>query len=233
MRQRVKQVTPQPVWRLASETRDALGRAAQWPAARFSPLRRQSMRRLAALKDVHRGERCFIIGNGPSLKKTDLSRLSGEFTFGMNRFYLLFDEPLAQDTLADPQSMFSQATMLLDVVEAFYQRVQKPILLAAAYGSWDGAATSCAQDGQGGCLAQQEVLQPGAMLNGLPLDLQEQAQIYETLLAASSNRPWITGFISRGFYPPAMLQDLSPSVNGKPAQAALAYWFANLVIPPP
>lgn len=155
------------------------------------------------------------------------------FLDAVDQIYLLFDEPLAQDTLADPQSMFSQATMLLDVVEAFYQRVQKPILLAAAYGSWDGAATSCAQDGQGGCLAQQDVLQPGATLNGLPLDLQEQAQIYETLLAVSSNRPWITGFISRGFYPPAMLQDLSPSVNGKPAQAALAYWFANLVIPPP
>jgi hypothetical protein len=50
------------------------------------------MRRLAAMRDMHRGERCFIIGNGPSLKDTDLSRLKGESTFGMNRIYLLFPE---------------------------------------------------------------------------------------------------------------------------------------------
>jgi hypothetical protein len=92
LRQQFKQVTPQPVWRFASEVRYAFGRAAQWPAARFNPLRRASIHQLAALKDIHRGQRCFIIGNGPSLKKTDLSLLKGEFTFGMNRFYLLFEE---------------------------------------------------------------------------------------------------------------------------------------------
>ena len=41
---------------------------------------------------IHRGERCFIIGNGPSLKDTDLSKLKGECTFGMNRIYLMFPE---------------------------------------------------------------------------------------------------------------------------------------------
>ena len=50
------------------------------------------MRRLAALKDIHKGERAFIIGNGPSLRQTDLSKLKNEFTFGLNRIYLLFPE---------------------------------------------------------------------------------------------------------------------------------------------
>lgn len=92
LRQRVKQALPAPIWRLARETRYALGRAAQWPAARFDPRRLESIRRLGELKNIHSGQRCFIIGNGPSLKHTDLRRLRGEFTFGMNRFYLLFDE---------------------------------------------------------------------------------------------------------------------------------------------
>jgi 6-hydroxymethylpterin diphosphokinase MptE-like len=61
----------------------------QW---HFGRERRQSRQRLAALKDRHLGERCFIIGNGPSLQRTDLSRLRKEFTFGMNRIYLLFDK---------------------------------------------------------------------------------------------------------------------------------------------
>lgn len=42
-------------------------------------------------KDVHRGERCVIMGNGPSLNETDLSLLKGQTVFGLNRIYLMFD----------------------------------------------------------------------------------------------------------------------------------------------
>jgi hypothetical protein len=51
-----------------------------------------AQRALAGLKDTRREQRCFILGNGPSLKQTDLGRLRGEFTFGLNRIYLLFPE---------------------------------------------------------------------------------------------------------------------------------------------
>ena len=37
-------------------------------------------------------DRCFILGNGPSLKKTNLALLENEYTFGLNRIYLLFDQ---------------------------------------------------------------------------------------------------------------------------------------------
>lgn len=47
---------------------------------------------LAQFRDKHRGQRCVIIGNGPSLNKMDLSFLKNEITFGMNRIYLLFDK---------------------------------------------------------------------------------------------------------------------------------------------
>ena len=48
------------------------------------------VQRLSALRSTHRGERAFIIGNGPSLRDTDLSLLRNEFTFGLNRIYLMF-----------------------------------------------------------------------------------------------------------------------------------------------
>lgn len=48
-----------------------------------------SRHRLARLRDSHRGQRCFIVGNGPSLNKTDLSRLRNEAWFGANRIYLM------------------------------------------------------------------------------------------------------------------------------------------------
>ena len=92
LRKTIKNVFPSSIWRLISGTRSALELAAQWPLATFHPWRRESIRRLAAMKDIHRGERCFIIGNGPSLKNTAVSKLKDEYTVGMNRIYLAFPE---------------------------------------------------------------------------------------------------------------------------------------------
>lgn len=50
---------------------------------------------LEILNSVHNkylGERCFIIGNGPSLTSTDLDMLKNEITFGSNRIYKMFDK---------------------------------------------------------------------------------------------------------------------------------------------
>jgi hypothetical protein len=92
MRQTIKNLFPAPLWQTISAGRYALQRAAQLPEATFHPWRRESIRRLGEYKDIHRGKRCFIIGNGPSLKNTDLSKLKDEYTFGLNRVYLLFPE---------------------------------------------------------------------------------------------------------------------------------------------
>ena len=48
-------------------------------------------RRIESLKNKYKGERIFIIGNGPSLNDTPLEKLEGEYTFGVNRIYLLFN----------------------------------------------------------------------------------------------------------------------------------------------
>jgi hypothetical protein len=43
------------------------------------------------MRNRYLGERCFVMGNGPSLNRTDLSKLKDEYTFGVNKIYLLFD----------------------------------------------------------------------------------------------------------------------------------------------
>lgn len=48
--------------------------------------------RLRQFKDKHLGQDCFIIGNGPSLKKMDLSVLKDYHTFGQNKIFLLSDQ---------------------------------------------------------------------------------------------------------------------------------------------
>jgi hypothetical protein len=92
MKQTLKQITPSFLWNFARTTNDSLRRLPELPAAYLHPWRRQSIRRLAALKERHRGQRAFVIANGPSLKYTDMSKLRDEYTFGMNRIYLMFPE---------------------------------------------------------------------------------------------------------------------------------------------
>jgi hypothetical protein len=48
-------------------------------------------RRLRQLRNVHKGRRAFVVGNGPSLNKMNLDLLAGEVTFCVNSFYLMYD----------------------------------------------------------------------------------------------------------------------------------------------
>ncbi len=49
-------------------------------------------RKLKYLKDRYKGERCFLIGNGPSLTPEDLHLIRHEYTFGTNMVYKIFDQ---------------------------------------------------------------------------------------------------------------------------------------------
>lgn len=54
---------------------------------------------IKSLKDTHVGERCFIIGNGPSLQIKDLEKLDGEFCFASNRIFKIFDKTKWRPTI--------------------------------------------------------------------------------------------------------------------------------------
>jgi hypothetical protein len=84
--------TPSQTLPLLKPLADRLYPLKQWLTYHAYPDGRASLKRLAGLKDSQRGERCFIIGNGPSLRQTDLTKLRGESTFGLNRIYLMFPE---------------------------------------------------------------------------------------------------------------------------------------------
>lgn len=68
-------------WVLPPELERVLKRSLERVSAR-------SMLRNRELKDRHAGQRrCFVIGNGPSLKGMDLKPLVNEFTISANSFY--------------------------------------------------------------------------------------------------------------------------------------------------
>jgi hypothetical protein len=104
----------------------------------------------------------------------------------------------------------------------------KPIYIALAYPSTTGAATGCIADGKGGCLDWTMLNRPNADIGSVSLDLQAQADIYEAILIAVNTRAWISGVISRGYYPPVALRDKSASVHSKFAAGILWYWFPRL-----
>lgn len=64
----------------------------EWAARRLNPADWTTFSLLSAAENEFRGERAVILGNGPSLRETDLSLLQAEATFGLNRVSLLFDQ---------------------------------------------------------------------------------------------------------------------------------------------
>jgi hypothetical protein len=61
-------------------------------AWRYSQYTRENVANLSKYRNIHKGKRCFVIANGPSLQKMDISVLRNEFTFSMNRAYLLYNK---------------------------------------------------------------------------------------------------------------------------------------------
>jgi hypothetical protein len=92
VKQTLKNILPASGWTVLRKTYSGLMHLPDLPSVYLHPWRRESMARLAGLKNIHAGQRAFIIGNGPSLKQTDLGRLKGEITFGLNRIYLMFPQ---------------------------------------------------------------------------------------------------------------------------------------------
>jgi hypothetical protein len=126
--------------------------------------------------------------------------------------------------------MTAEAGRLLDTsLSPLSSTLGKPVVLALAYPSANGAASGCLPDGQGGCLPWRAFSPPNVDITSVYVDMQLQADIYESVLNAVNDRPWVAGFVSRGYYPPTILQDKSASVRGKPAADLLWYWYPRFL----
>ena len=91
MKTKAKRLVPGRLWQAGSRAYWWWYNRGQHQAAGLMSRRRSaSIRKLRGLRDSRSGGRCFVVGNGPSLNKMDLSQLQGEVTFGSNRVYLLF-----------------------------------------------------------------------------------------------------------------------------------------------
>ena len=151
------------------------------------------------------------------------------FLDAVDGVYLQFNEPLASRNDPTQPELEAEAARLLDTaILPLKMRLNKPVIIAPMYTSIDGGATACIPSPEGGCLPAEALEQPNPDYPAIPLDFQEQVDIYNALLAVVNQRSWVDGFIARGYYAPAVLQDKSASVNGKPVQSILEYYFPRM-----
>jgi hypothetical protein len=144
--------------------------------------------------------------------------------------YLLWYSPLSNSAAPSVEEMQARAGQLLDQdIQPFQAALQKPLVLAVAYPSVNGAASACPPDGKGDCLPWTAFSQPQPDNPAFSVDMKSQADIYQALFSAVNSRAWITGFVSRGYYPPTILQDKSASIHGKPAADVLWYWYPRML----
>ena len=60
--------------------------------------RRVSKSYFNSIKDIHKGQRGFVVGNGPSLKACDLTKIRGEVSIASNLIHLIYDQTLWRPT---------------------------------------------------------------------------------------------------------------------------------------
>ncbi len=147
------------------------------------------------------------------------------FLDAVDQVYILWSAPLASQPDASLEELQAQAAAIFDQeLLPFQQQVQRPVIIAISYPSIDQAATGCIAISGGGCLAYDLLAPPNADIPELKLNLQAQADAYNAVLASINERSWISGYVSMGYYPPAILQDKSTSIHGKPASGVMLYW---------
>jgi len=149
-----------------------------------------------------------------------------EFIDSFDEIYVSMDSPLSDGTSASFDQIAYGFTRNLDnFLYEVYRSTLKPVTLAFAYPSVDGAAQGCQllnnNCNNDGLFIEEEV-------SDQTLDLFEQAEIYNAILPTAASREWITGISIRGYIPGSTSDDLTSSIAGKPSKDVIQHWYSGL-----
>lgn len=78
--------------RFNSAIKNRIDEIPHYIAWNFNSYAKENRKRIFEFHNIHKGKRCFVVANGPSIAKTDLELLRNEYSFGLNRIYLYFDK---------------------------------------------------------------------------------------------------------------------------------------------
>jgi hypothetical protein len=157
------------------------------------------------------------------------------FIADVDYLYILWSAPLSKKANPTLEEMQTEANRILtsDIypmwLTSSIESNHKKIVISLAYPSIEGGSTACLDDPFIDCIPPWSLNYPSPDYPLLGLDLGIQAQVYNAMLGAISNYEWINGVVTRGYYPPTILQDKSTSIHGKPAEDVLTSWLLKLI----
>ena len=102
----------------------------------------ENAEKILALEDKYKGERCFIIGSSPSLNLLDLTKLNNEYTFTVNRGYMLKEKGLKHstfhvisdtNTFNDEESKWKEMESFSDVLFCYAGMEKPPVEIETTY----------------------------------------------------------------------------------------------------
>jgi hypothetical protein len=165
------------------------------------------------------------------------SRYSGQIGFALpysasldqapafiSQFDFVFVEMNGALSASNTPSVSDLRSRVANVLDAdiykLYATFQKPIILGIDYTSIDGTSSDCLNFNSP-CVT----LYKNSSHETLPVDVDEQADVYRAILQEVAARPWVLGIVSQGLNPAVAVQDASSSVLGKPAMQVLSAIF--------
>lgn len=101
-------------------------------------IRRKYNKIFQSLKGIHKGQRCFIIGNGPSLTAEDLSLLKEEYSFAANRIFYIYNQTEWRPTYYCAQDELV-IDSILDKLPSILKECKKMFLISSCFEKVDAS----------------------------------------------------------------------------------------------
>lgn len=114
------------------------GKTRYLPRAEFLQHTHRTAKALQKLKGKFKGQRCFVMGNGPSLNRQNLKQLTSEFTFGANYIYMN-EEKMGFVPSIVSFSNFLVISQRLEEIVALDSQIALPFYLYDEVGAPDNA----------------------------------------------------------------------------------------------
>lgn len=134
----------------------------------------------------------------------------------VDSIYVLYSPSLAQDNSASVNDLISVISQ--DLQKNLSEKLKpykKPVIIGINYPSSANAFNGCT-DQLGNCINN---------WGSGSVDFDIQSRIYNAAVISAAKEAWISGFISRGYQPIAIVDDGSASIDGKPAMDVLWFWY--------
>ena len=170
---------------------------------------------LIGVRERFQGKISFVVS-------LELAGNPPEFLSQVDTIYLAWDLPL------EKISSDAMGSALDEHAQTLASEVHKPVVILAAIPSVQGYELDCipSPNAAGDCLDTSNLKIGPTLENPAASDLEMQADYYYALLTAVSERDWVAGVVTQGYYPDLALNDTSASIHGKPAEQIFNSWLA-------